>query len=332
MPKYYNNTLLLSLLTVLFAASCVPTRMYDDLKAGKTRCDEENKKFRTENVAMKTELDELSANMAGLKREVNFLISDTAACGTANRRLTGLYHELTSSYEKLVANSDKLSMSSQEETKKMIRELQLTQEELFRNVDSLKKQELALRETNRQLQIREEKVSELTRLLNSKDSAQAALKDNLTKALLGFNNNGLTIVKKHGKVYVSLEEQLLFASGSTVVDPRGEQALKQLAEVLAKNPDVSILIEGHTDNVPIKGGSIKDNWDLSVLRSTSVVRILLKHSSISPSRLTPAGRGEYMPVDPGSTAEARKKNRRIEIILTPKMDEVLDLLDEANAK
>jgi chemotaxis protein MotB len=332
MPKYLKNTLVPSLFILLLASSCVPSRMYDDLKTGKTRCDDENKKLLTENTAIKTELDELSANMGSLKRDISYLISDTAACGTANRRLTGLYHELTTSYEKLVANSDKLSMTSQEETKKMILELQLTQEELFRNVDSLKKQELALRETNRQLQIREEKVSELTRLLNSKDSAQIALKDNLTKALLGFNNNGLTIVKKHGKVYVSLEEQLLFASGSTVVDPRGEQALKQLAEVLAKNPEVSILIEGHTDNVPIKGGTMKDNWDLSVLRSTSVVRILLKHSSINPSRLTPAGRGEYIPVEPGNSAEARKKNRRIEIILTPKMDEVLDLLDEANAK
>ena len=124
-----------------------------------------------------------------------------------------------------------------------------------------------------------------------------------------------------------MEEQLLFASGSTVVDPRGEEALKKLAEVLEKNTDINILIEGHTDNVPIKGGNIKDNWDLSVLRSTSVVRILTKYAKISPERLMPAGRGEFAPLDKGNTAEARKKNRRIEIILSPKVDELLELLE-----
>jgi len=312
---------------LLLTASCVPGRMYDEVQAGKAKCDEENKKLRADVSDQKIQLDELHNDLTTLKHEMTYLAADTTASGLANRRLTNLYNELTSSYEKLVANDDKLSQSSQEETKKMIRELQFTQEELFRKADSLKKQEMALRETTMALRQREAKVNELERILNSKDSAQAALKDNLTKALLGFNNNGLTIVKKQGKVYVSLEEQLLFASGSTVVDPRGEQALKQLAEVLDKNPDVNILIEGHTDNVPIKGGNIKDNWDLSVLRSTSVVRILMKYGKIDPARLMPAGRGEYMPVDTGNTAEARKKNRRIEIILSPKVDELLNLLD-----
>ncbi|HEX5002371.1 MAG TPA: OmpA family protein [Bacteroidia bacterium] len=327
MMNPFKSSLTALVSVLLLTASCVPGRMYDDVQAGKAKCDEENKKLRADVSDQKIQLDELKNDNAVMKRDINFLAADTSACGLANRRLTGLYNELTSSYEKLVANDDKLNQNAQDETKKMIRELQLTQEELFRKADSLKKQEQALQETTRQLQQREAKVNELQRILNSKDSAQAALKDNLTKALLGFNNNGLTIVKKQGKVYVSLEEQLLFASGSTVVDPRGEQALKQLAEVLDKNPDVNILIEGHTDNVPIKGGNIKDNWDLSVLRSTSVVRILMKYGKIDPSRLMPAGRGEYMPVDTGNTAEARKKNRRIEIILSPKVDELLNLLD-----
>ena len=324
--KRKNAAVFLSLL--LLSASCVPTRMYDDLKAGNARCEEENRKLKAETASQKTQIDELTANMASLRRDVNYLASDTTACGLANRRLTGLYNELTSSYEKLVANSDKLNAASQEETKKMIRELQRTQDELFKSIDSLKKQEKALQESNSQLKLREARVQELERILNSKDSAQAALKESLTKALLGFNNNGLTIVKKNGKVYVSMEEQLLFASGSTVVDPRGEEALKKLAEVLEKNPDVNILIEGHTDNVPIKGGNIKDNWDLSVLRATSVVRILSKHAKINPERMMPAGHGEYMPIDPGNSAEARRKNRRIEIILSPKVDELLQLLEQ----
>ena len=204
--------------------------------------------------------------------------------------------------------------------------LEGTQEELQRKEDSLKLREKSITEMGEQLKLREEKVAELQRILDSKDSSAKALKETVTKALLGFNNNGLTVEQKNGKVYVSLEERLLFTSGSTVVDPKGEEALKQLGKVLEKDTDINVLIEGHTDNVPIKGGAIKDNWDLSVMRATSVVRILTKNDKINPMRLTPAGRSEFLPIDSGNTAEARKKNRRIEVILTPKLDELLNVL------
>jgi chemotaxis protein MotB len=132
---------------------------------------------------------------------------------------------------------------------------------------------------------------------------------------------------KNGKVYVMLEERLLFATGSTVVDPKGVEALRELGKVLEKNPDINVLIEGHTDNVPMKGaGEIKDNWDLSVMRATSVVKILL-NSKITPARITAAGRGEFVPIESNETAELRKKNRRIEVILTPKLDEILKVLE-----
>ncbi len=155
-----------------------------------------------------------------------------------------------------------------------------------------------------------------------------ALKKAVSDALVGFENNGLTVTKKNGKVYVSMEEKLLFASGSTVVDSKGEGALKEIAKVLEKNADINVLIEGHTDNVPISGGAIKDNWDLSVLRATSVVRILTKHADIDPTRLTPAGRGPYLPVDNANSTDARRKNRRIEIILSPKLDELFKGIGE----
>jgi chemotaxis protein MotB len=129
-------------------------------------------------------------------------------------------------------------------------------------------------------------------------------------------------------VYVSLEEKLLFKSGSTVVDPNGVRALEQLAVVLGNNPDIKIMIEGHTDDVPFrKGSSIKDNWDLSVLRATSIVRILMSNSNIKPTNITVAGRGEYLPVDPAKTPEARRKNRRTEIILSPDLSEIFKILD-----
>ena len=135
------------------------------------------------------------------------------------------------------------------------------------------------------------------------------------------------MTRKNGKVYVSLDEQLLFPSGSTDVDPRGKSALKKLAGVLEQNRDINIMIEGHTDDVPIIPGSkFKDNWDLSVSRATAIIRILLDGSSIDPKRLTAAGRGEYFPVDTRKTPDARQKNRRTEIILEPNLDEVFDLI------
>ena len=145
---------------------------------------------------------------------------------------------------------------------------------------------------------------------------------------MGFEGQGLSVTRKNGKVYVSLEEKLLFKSGSTVVDPNGVRALKQLAVVLASNPEINIMIEGHTDDVPFrKGSAIRDNWDLSVLRATSIVRILLEDSNIDPVRITVAGRGEYLPVDPADTPEARTKNRRTEIILSPDFTEIFRILE-----
>ena len=156
------------------------------------------------------------------------------------------------------------------------------------------------------------------------------MKKKVTDALLGFTDKGLTVEQRNGKVYVSLEDRLLFATGSIVADKKGEEALKQLAAVLEKNPDINILVEGHTDDVPITGtisSGAKDNWDLSVLRATSVVKIITKYSSVDPRRLTAAPPGPFSAMDPGKTEEARRKNRRTEIILTPKLDELLKVLE-----
>ena len=320
-----NPFKILVLVSILFT-SCVPSRMFEDMKTNKLKCEEENSKIKAEQLELQTKQIESDRVMKEIQQEIKFLRNDTTTLGTGNRRLTVLYNELTSSYEKLVANNDRLLASNQGDTKKLIQQLQLTQEELLRKEDSLKVREKYLAELNDKLKLREAKVDELQKILTDKDNEVKLLKDNVTNALLGFNNKGLTIELRNGKVYVSLEEQLLFASGSIVIDPKGAEALNQLAKVLEKNVDINILIEGHTDNVPIKGGAIKDNWDLSVLRATSVVRILTKSSNIDPKRLTPAGRGEYVPIDPGNSPEARKKNRRIEIILSPQIDALMDAI------
>lgn len=324
--KILLNPFKILVLVSILLTSCVPSRMFEDMKTNKLKCEEENSKLKAEQLELQNKQIESDRVMKEIQQEIKFLRNDTTTLGTGNRRLTVLYNELTSSYEKLVANNDRLLASNQGDTKKLIQQLQLTQEELLRKEDSLKVREKYLAELNDKLKLREAKVDELQKILTDKDNEVKLLKDNVTNALLGFNNKGLTIEQRDGKVYVSLEEQLLFASGSIVIDPKGAEALNQLAKVLEKNVDINILIEGHTDNVPIKGGAIKDNWDLSVLRATSVVRILTKSSSIDPKRLTPAGRGEYVPIDPGNSPEARKKNRRIEIILSPKIDALMDAI------
>ncbi|MEO5569311.1 MAG: OmpA family protein [Bacteroidia bacterium] len=322
-----NEFLLKSVVIIFFLSSCVPAQKLDDMTTRKTKCEENLSSARTENLELTTKNTELTNNIADLTKEKNGLMNDTSENGIAYRRLVNVHHELSDSYDKLLSNNDKLLSGKSDEARKALTDLGRTQEELFKKEDELKKKEKELDEISSQLKLREAKVSELQNILDKKDSTVKALKETVSKALTGFTGSGLTVTMKNGKVYVSLEEQLLFQTGSTVVDKKGESALKELANVLEKNTDINVLIEGHTDNVPISGGAIKDNWDLSVLRATSVVRILLKNSGINPVRLTPAGKGEYLPNDPGNSAEARKKNRRIEVILTPKLDELFQAIE-----
>lgn len=179
------------------------------------------------------------------------------------------------------------------------------------------------------LKKREARLKEVEDALRKRDEATNALKNKLQQALLGFQQNGLTVAVKNGKVYVSLTDKLLFPSGSIVIDARGKMALEQLAAVLNKEPDINIAVEGHTDDKKVINlGQIKDNWDLSVLRSTSVCRYLTEVEKIDPHRLTATGKSEYQPNDPSNTTDARSKNRRIEIILTPKLDELYNLIKQ----
>jgi chemotaxis protein MotB len=183
---------------------------------------------------------------------------------------------------------------------------------------------------NADLKAREQKLAELQRILDEKDKAVKNLRARVSNALLGFNDKDLTVNVRNGKVYVSLAEQLLFNSGSTKVDPKGVDALKKLAQVLKEQQDVNVVVEGHTDDVPISKGTVgmQDNWDLSVLRATEITRILTE-SGVSPERVTPSGRSLYVPVEKAKTKEARQKNRRTEIILTPKLDELFQILENA---
>lgn len=185
----------------------------------------------------------------------------------------------------------------------------------------------ALGDKSRELQNKERMLREMQAIIARQDSMTARLNSILHDALLGFNSDELSVEVRDGKVYVSLSDKLLFKSGSNAVEAKGVEALKVLADVLNKNQDVNILVEGHTDNVPIKTATYKDNWDLSVARATSITRILSEKYGVAPTRLTASGRGEFFPKAPNDTPEGRAKNRRTEIILSPKLDEIMNLLN-----
>jgi chemotaxis protein MotB len=328
----------------LFAViSCVPGRQYEEVKTAGEKCkaDLEEIKARYESLSAKEK--ELNIRVEELNRQTKSLSNDTLSLGTSFRRLNTAYEKLNKTYDQLLEKNNLLMQGKDEDNRKLMGQYQLTQEELQRKEDKLRLTEEDLEKRSKEIEklaseikaaeeainLKEQRVKELEDILASKDAAMNDLKRKVSEALLGFQDNGLTVNTKNGKVYVLLEERLLFESGSTVVDSKGVEALKNLAKVLEKETEIDVLIEGHTDNVPIKSATIKDNWDLSVLRATAILRIITANSKIEARRLTAAGRGEFMPIDSANTPEARKKNRRTEIILTPKLDELLQWMEES---
>lgn len=257
-----------------------------------------NKKYK----AMLSQRDSLVTRTTTLEAEVAQLQADTARL---HGEIAALKHNLSDQQDsnaKLKGNYDALSNN-----------LTSTNSKVSQLAADLEK--------------REKRLKEVEDILRKRDEATNALKDKLQKALLGFQQNGLTVDIRNGKVYVSLTDKLLFPSGSIVIDERGKAALKQLAEVLNKEPDINMAVEGHTDDKKVINlGQIKDNWDLSVLRATSVTRYLTEVEKIDPHRLTATGKSEFQPIDAANNNDARTKNRRIEIVLSPKLDELYNLI------
>ena len=321
-------------LAFVVLSSCVPQRLMEETKAKLSTCE-------TESAAAKKNATELEAKNAEMKetitkeqKELSGLQRDTAIMGTNLRLLQNKYDKLNLVNDQLLDKYNRMLVGSEKDNAALSGKLQLTQEQLLKKEDELKALEMKLNKQQQdldalsaELKKREARVNELESILKSKDQATADLKKKLQDALMGFEGKGLTITQKNGKVYVSMDESLLFESGKTAVQPKGIDALKNVAKVLEQNPDINVLVEGHTDDVPMVGkGEIKDNWDLSVIRATSVTKIILQNSKTDPTRITSAGRGEFFPLDAAKTPEARKKNRRTELILTPKLDELLKVL------
>jgi chemotaxis protein MotB len=327
--------LILTLAIVYVLSSCVPQRVAEETKSKLSTCETDlaaARKQATEteakNAEMREQIEKEGKELVGLRK-------DTSIIGTNLRLLTYKYDKLNSVNDQLLDKYNRLLAGSEKDNAALSGKLQLTQEQLLKKEDELKALEAKLNKQQQDLDLlsaelkkREARVAELEGILKQKDQATADLKKKLSDALTGFEGKGLTITQKNGKVYVSMDESLLFESGKTSVQPKGVEALKHVAKVLEQNPDINVMVEGHTDDVPMKGvGDIKDNWDLSVMRATSVTKIILKNSSTDPKRITSAGRGEFFPIDTDKTPEARKKNRRTELILSPKLDELLKVLE-----
>ncbi|MBR2618893.1 MAG: OmpA family protein [Paludibacteraceae bacterium] len=310
----------------LSATACVTKAKYNEAKESEARyydearlCGEALSAEKDKNKSLQEQLDLLKNKTKQKTDEVNQLSKEL-------QRIQDDCNAMQASNKELL---DKLKSSkSKEEIQAMLSEIQALQSELMAREDALFKAERDLQEKQNQLEAQNAKITELTALIDQQAAKMQDIKNKVQNALVGYEGDGLEIESRNGRIYVSLDEKLLFQSGKWNVDARGKQAIRQLSGVLAANKDIDILVEGHTDNVPYGGnGHIIDNWDLSVKRATAIVRILLENNELEAARVMAAGRGEFNPIDTANTKEARQKNRRTEIILTPKLTELLQLFE-----
>lgn len=331
----FKKTLILNITTLALFASCVSPKLYQESQQQKETTQQERDELFGTNEKLTVENTELKAKKSELEKEIERTVAAHYEEAEEMKRLKGEYNQLSKRYDELNQAHKALVSGSDAEARRLMQQLQTTQSDLYAREDQLNqlseklsRERQQLQQVSDELEARTKRLNELEKKLAEKDAAVDALKQKVSAALMGFEGQGLTVTKKNGKVYISLDEQLLFSSGSTTVDAKGVSALKKLAVVLEQNPDINITIEGHTDDVPVAAGSqLVDNWDLSVRRATSIIRILTSNSTINPKRLTASGRGEFMPVSAGKTTEARQKNRRTEIILTPNLDDLFEILD-----
>jgi len=291
---------LMPVILILILSSCATVYKCNDPKPAKQPVTW-SKRLKT----VVNERDNLCVNLASKVKENDGLKKNLAD-------LTGQSNILSTSYKDLQNKYNDLTNQSLSQTDKLSKALAAKSEDL----DAKEKL----------LSEREKTLHEMIQVIAKQDSITRNLNNILRNALLGFNSDELSVEIKDGKVYVSMSDKLLFQSGSSAVEDKGKDALKLLAGVLEKNSDIDILVEGHTDNVPIKTSVYKDNWDLSVARATSIVRILTNDYKIVPTRLTASGKGEFFPKADNVSPEGRAKNRRTEIILSPKLDELMKLL------
>ena len=316
--------ILLLAVTVVFASSCVSKKIYNDLEGKYADLKKEHNQLTDENqglTAAKTQLEnDLKTNqeeLAKVKAERDQLQNELASA-------TLKLKTLQDSYAALEKNSNDALESNMKKNRELLAQLGAKENALAAEQERLNKLQADLKD-------RSQRVNDLESMIAAKEASMQQLKETLSKALNSFEGKGLSVYQKNGKVYVSMENKLLFQTGSWSVGTEGKKAIVEVGKVLAQNPEISVLIEGHTDNDKILGsigGGIESNWDLSTKRATAIVTILSENKGVNKENLTAAGRGEFAPIASNETAEGKAKNRRIEIILTPKLDEISKMLND----
>lgn len=321
----------LALIVAIGFVGCVPQRKFAEMKTAKETSDTENKELQKQLDNVSATTKEQGATIETLKKSINKLNEDTTLYGKEYRRLRVMYDKVNELNNELLAKNEKLYNNSLEENKKLLRDLerakealQVKEDSLYKLEKSVKEKQAALAKAQKDLFEREVRIKELDSLLQAQRSASELLKAKLEAALLNYKNKGISVREENGKVYVSMEAQLLFPSGKTEINPDGKSAIIQLAKIIQDEKDLNIIVEGHTDTDKISsGGAIpRDNWELSVLRSTEVIKLITANSKIDPSQLAASGRSEYHPLDPND----KSRNRRIEIILEPNLKELYKII------
>ena len=308
-------------LAIGLTVSCVPKKDFVNLQNRYDNLQSQNDLLTKKLENCQKNKSELTSNLEKSKNRLQALQKDYDLLKKDYENKSVELQNLEKSYDALEQNSNEILVEKAKRNRELLRALEDKEK-------ALAEEQKRLEKLQKDLENRSYRIEQLEELIASKEANLKALKDKLSEALIDFEGRGLSVEQRDGKVYVSMENKLLFASGSWNVGSEGQNAIEELAKVLAQNPDISVLIEGHTDNVPYGGnGPLKDNWDLSTKRATEVLKLLLKNNNINPKNLTAAGRGKYIPVDSNETKSGRAKNRRIEVILEPRLDAINRLLE-----
>ena len=313
----------LGLLVISLSTSCVSKKIFNDLETKFADLKKENHALNDANEELSKSKNQLELSNATLKSELEKTKAERDKLQADYTNADKNLKSLQTSYTALEKNSDEALQANMTKNRELIAQLEAKQKTLYAEQDRLNKLKTELDSSSKRLE-------ELENMVAAKDASMKKLKETLTKSLKSFDGKGLTVHEKDGKVYVSMENKLLFQTGSWTVNEEGKKAVVEVGKVLAQNPDLSILIEGHTDNDKFANsvGGVENNWDLSTKRATSIVNILTENKDVNKQNLTAAGRGEFAPMMSNDTPEGKAKNRRIEIILTPKLDEISKMLNE----
>jgi chemotaxis protein MotB len=314
--------IVLLVLTLVVVTSCVSPKVYNDLEGKYNNLKKENRTLSDENETLLSAKNKAENSLKTLQKDYDEAVTQRDKLQSDYNATKSNYENLKASYDALEENSSAAIAENAKKNRELLAQLEAKEQ-------ALASENLRLESLKKELENRSKRVEELESLIAAKDAAMTNLKNAISRALTDFEGKGLTIEQRDGKVYVSMENKLLFGSGSWAVGVEGHRAVQQLGKVLGDNPDIAVLIEGHTDNVPYTGsGQVKGNWDLSTKRATAIVQILRENDAINPENLTAAGRGEYAPITTNDSSAGKAKNRRIEVILTPKLDEISKLLND----